>query len=151
MTPEQINQIKQTLKNQGYTEEQANGILKTMQDSMDTKTESLHRAIQHIITEALNNDSIQKAIIKIAEKDENIEKLQIESQEKYHSFLNNLNIWQKAYSLIFILLGGGVIFVLGKYQIIGKETCQLLMTMIITLTVTDAISTFLKASKNDDV
>ena len=36
-----------------------------------------------------------------------------------------------------------------KTQIIGKETSQTLLTLIITLTVTDAISSYLKSSRND--
>ena len=149
MTPEQIIQLRSQLISKGYDDEQATDMIAIIQNNIDAKGEVWAKMIQQIISEGLSNDAVQRALINFSEKEERIEKLQIESQEKFHRFLSNLNMWQKIYSLAFIMFGGGVIYFLGSRNIIGKETCQILLTMIITLTVTDAVSTFLKANKND--
>lgn len=145
MTADQVIQLKAQLIARGYTEAQANDMISILQANIDHKSEIWADTFKQIVSQGLNNDAVQKAIINFSEKG----KLEIESQEKFHSFLIKINMWQKIYSILFIMIGGGVIFFLGKYKIIGTETCQILLTMMITLTVTDAISTFLKASKSE--
>ncbi|PQJ10479.1 hypothetical protein CJD36_010915 [Flavipsychrobacter stenotrophus] len=150
MTPEQAFYFKQQLLAKGLTEEQANEIILSLPSGIDKTSEMWAETIKHLISEGMNNPAIQQVLLNYSEKAEKLEKLEVESQEKFHAFLTNLNMWQKLYSLAFILVGGGVIYFLGSSGIIGKETCQILLTMIITLTVTDAVSTFLKASKNEN-
>jgi len=149
MNPEQIILLKSQLLAKGYTEEQANDMIAILQANIDHKSIIWAEVIKELVSKGLDNESIQKVLINYSEKAQTLQKLDVESQEKFHAFLTNLNMWQKLYSLAFIIVGGSVIYLLGSKKIIGQETSQILLTMIITLTVTDAVSTFLKASKNE--
>ena len=145
MTTQQIIKLKQILVSKDYTEQQADSLIEILQEAGIANTDPT----QQFITNILDNPAIQELVKKFAEKEEKIKALENESDANFHKFLSGINGWQKVYSILLMLVGGGIVYALGKEQIIGKETSQTLLTLIITLTVTDAISSYLKSSRSD--
>lgn len=145
MTTQQIIKLKEILTTKGYTEQQADSLIEVLQEAGIANTDPT----QQFITTILDNPAIQELVKKFAEKDEKIKALENESDANFHTFLSGINRWQKVYSILLMVVGGSIVYFLGKEQIIGKETSQTLLTLIITLTVTDAISSYLKSSRND--
>ena len=145
MTTQQIIKLKQILVSKDYTEQQADSLIEILQEAGIENTDPT----QQFITNILDNPAIQELVKKFAEKEEKIKALENESDANFHKFLSGINGWQKVYSILLMLVGGGIVYALGKEQIIGKETSQTLLTLIITLTVTDAISSYLKSSRSD--
>lgn len=101
------------------------------------------------ITNILKTKSIQDLIEKFATAKEK-EELAINTREaNFHSFLKRIDLTQKIYNIIFVIITCSIIYKLKTNNVIGQETAQTIFVFVIGLSMTDAISSFFKSSKNE--
>jgi len=83
----------------------------------------------------------------ISSADTKAKELENENNMKFWTFLKRIDIVQKIYNLLFIIISSAIILVLNTYNAIGKETSQTLLTLVIVVGISNAISNFFKSSK----
>jgi len=151
MTSEQLNSIKESLLQKGFTEEQANEILSVLpNDELMPFTPSENvDPLEDFIMSLLEKEPIQKILQSWATSQEKNIAFKHEEQKRFFSFLSSLDKRQKLYNIGFMVAGCGVVYGLKATSVIGGETATALATLIIGASLTDAISSFMKTQKRD--
>jgi len=103
--------------------------------------------IEKFVSAILDNPTIKTLVENLTTSEEKIKKLDNENNNKFWSFLKHIDIVQKIYNLVFILVCSGSVLLLKFYDAIGKETSQTLLTLIIGIGISNAIATFFKSTK----
>ncbi|HEY9178535.1 MAG TPA: hypothetical protein VIN07_12630 [Flavipsychrobacter sp.] len=149
MNEEQINSIKQILLDKGVNENDAQEIIQKIpsQQQLIVQTKASDPT-ENIITLLLENEAVQKAIVNFSESQTKITELENTREEKLHEFLRKLDVRQKIYNVVFLFAGCGLVLLLKANDVIGQDAAQTLVTVIISLSVTDAINSFLKSKKD---
>lgn len=103
--------------------------------------------IERFVSVILDNPTIKTLVDNWTTSEEKIKKLDNENNNKFWDFLKHIDIFQKIYNLVFILVCSGSVLLLKFYDAIGKETSQTLLTLIIGIGISNAIATFFKSTK----
>lgn len=103
--------------------------------------------IERFVSVILDNPTIKTLVDNWTTSEEKIKKLDNENNNKFWNFLKHIDIVQKIYNLVFILVCSGSVLLLKFYDAIGKETSQTLLTLIIGIGISNAIATFFKSTK----
>ena len=103
--------------------------------------------IEIFVSVILDNPTIKTLVDNWTTSEEKIKKLDNENNNKFWDFLKHIDIVQKIYNLVFILVCSGSVLLLKFYDAIGKETSQTLLTLIIGIGISNAIATFFKSTK----
>ncbi|GEM_PF-2276719 len=103
--------------------------------------------IERFVSVILDNPTIKTLVDNWTTSEEKIKKLDNENNNKFWDFLKHIDIVQKIYNLVFILVCSGSVLLLKFYDAIGKETSQTLLTLIIGIGISNAIATFFKSTK----
>ena len=146
MTSEQVSTLTEMLLAKGISAQEIAIIINTLNQGNNAYIDPTQQFISNI----LSNPTVEKLAITLIEQKAKTIELENIGDAKFHKFLSNINIWQKVYSLLLMVVGAISVYILGSNNVIGRETAQALMTLIITLTVTDAISSYLKSAKHED-
>ena len=103
--------------------------------------------VENFISSLLNNDTVKLLIKNISENERVIKELDNENNDNFWEFLKRIDLIQKIYNLFFVVVTSGIILMLYRYESISQDTSQTLLTLIIGIGITNAISTFFKATK----
>jgi len=103
--------------------------------------------VENFISSLLNNDTVKLLIKNISENERVIKELDNDNNDNFWEFLKRIDLIQKIYNLFFVVVTSGIILMLYRYESISQDTSQTLLTLIIGIGITNAISTFFKATK----
>ena len=121
--------------------------IKIMDNKKVNDSEIEEEQVEHLIERILNNPTIKHFIKTWIEKEQTLKSMENESHNKFLSFLKKIDLRQKCYNIIFLVISSVIIGFLNNYDVIGKETSQTLITIVISIGFTDAITTFFKSKE----
>jgi hypothetical protein len=107
------------------------------------------RTAQEWVADLLKEPEIQKLLHATVYREERLNELDDRAEKEFHGFLSRLDVRQKAYNLAFMLLGSAIVTGLKALEVVTKEASSTLVTIIITATLTDAISNYYKSKDKE--
>lgn len=103
--------------------------------------------VEHFFKTLLSTPAAQKIAEEMITAEQKVKALDNQNNIRFWNFLIKIDKAQKWYNLFFVIICSAIVGTLKYIDAIGQETCQTLLTLIIGVGVSNAISSFFKATK----
>lgn len=140
------------LLQKGLSQESAKEVLawlEASQPAYNFPTPINGRSAQDWITALFKEPEVVRLMHAAIQREEKLTELENADEKEFQGFLTRLDYRQKVYNLIFMALGCAIILGLKSMDVVSKETASTLITIIITATLTDAITNFYKSKDKE--
>jgi hypothetical protein len=151
MTIEQINQIRQHLIWKGFTEIQIADFIESLPGEVHIVNyeNKAGDSMRQFVSAVVKEPAIVNLLNTLANKEEKLTELDNSERKDFYGFLTRLDLRQKVYNGGIIIIGCTIVTLLKYFDVVGKESAQTLATVIISASLTDAISSFFKSKDRD--